>query len=71
MSSLPKDSPQANPQGQGADEEGWVYSGRLNKCEAERLLDWLEANGYSQRESSLTQDGSFTVRWRRSAVNRH
>lgn len=65
MNSLPKDSSQANPQGPGADDEGWVRSERLNKCQAERLLDWLEANGYSQRESSLAQDGSFTVRWRR------
>jgi hypothetical protein len=65
MSSLPKDSSQANPEGRGTDAEGWTRRERLNKSEAERLLDWLEANGYSQRESSLAEDGSFTVRWRR------
>jgi hypothetical protein len=47
------------------DAEGWARCERLNKIEAERLLDWLEANGYSQREASVAEDGSFTVRWRR------
>jgi len=47
------------------DANRWQCRERLNKSEAERLLDWLEANGYSQREVSLAKDGSFTVRWRR------
>jgi len=47
------------------DAEGWARCERLHKIEAERLLDWLEANGYSQTEVSLAEDGSFTVRWRR------
>jgi hypothetical protein len=47
------------------DANRWERRERLNKSEAERLLDWLEANGYSQREVSLGKDGSFTVRWRR------
>ena len=45
------------------DAEGWARCERLNKIEAGRLLDWLEANGYSERELSLAEDGSFTVRW--------
>lgn len=65
MSLLTKDSSQANSREQGADDQGWARRERLNKCEAEWLLDWLEANSYSQRESCLAEDGSFTVRWRR------
>jgi hypothetical protein len=65
MSSLPKDSSHPAPEGCGADAEGWERRERLNKSEAERLLDWLEANGYSQREATLAEDGSFIVRWRR------
>ncbi|HEY7327562.1 MAG TPA: hypothetical protein VH592_07980 [Gemmataceae bacterium] len=65
MSSHPQDSSQSTPEGRGADAEGWERRERLNKSEAERLLDWLEANGYSQREATLAEDGSFTVRWRR------
>jgi hypothetical protein len=49
------------------DAEGWARCERLNKIEAERLLEWLEANDYSQREVSLDEDGTFTVRWRREA----
>ena len=47
------------------DAEGWERCERLNKSEAERLLDWLETNGYSRREVAHAEDGSFTVRWRR------
>lgn len=60
-----KDSPQPAPQVTSTDAEGWERRELLDKCEAERLLDWLEANGYSHREVSLAEDGSFTVRWRR------
>jgi len=65
MSSLPEDSSPSVPELSGKDAEGWERRERLNKSESERLLDWLEANGYSQREVSLAEDGSFTVRWRR------
>lgn len=61
-----KDSSQPAPQVSSTDAEGWERRERLNKSDAERLLDWLEANGYSQREVSLGEDGSFTVRWRRN-----
>jgi hypothetical protein len=49
-----------------SDTEGWECRERLNKLEAERLLDWLEANGYAQREVSFIEDHGFTVRWRRT-----
>jgi hypothetical protein len=65
MCSLREDSPQPIPQGSGTDAEGWERRERLNKSEAEMLLDWLEANGYSQREVSYAKDSGFTVRWRR------
>ena len=48
------------------DAEGWARCERLNKIEADRLLDWLEANGYLEREVSVAEDGTFTVRWRSS-----
>lgn len=60
-----KDSPQQTSQVTGTDAEGWERRERLHKSEAEQLLDWLEANGHSQREVSVAEDGSFTVRWRR------
>ena len=47
------------------DAEGWECSPRLSKSQAERLLDWLEANGYAQREVQCEEDGGFTVRWRK------
>ena len=45
--------------------ENWECREHMNKNEAEQLLDWLEANGYSQREVALTADGFFTVARRR------
>lgn len=60
-----KDSPQQTPQVSSTDAEGWQCREHLNKSDAENLLDWLEANGYSQRETTVAEDGSFTVRWRR------
>jgi CheY-like chemotaxis protein len=36
----------------------------LTKAEAERLLDWLEANGYQGRELRHEEGGTFEVRWR-------
>jgi hypothetical protein len=65
MSSPREKKSQPAPKGPGADRDGWEHRERLNKTEAERLLDWLQANGYSQREVLLAEDGSFTVRWRR------
>jgi hypothetical protein len=53
------------PERRDTDAEGWERCANLTKSEAERLLDWLEANGYSQKELLLGEDGSFTVRWRR------
>lgn len=61
MGSLPKDSSQPIPK----DAEGWERREGLNKSESESLLDWLEANGYSQKEVYVAEDGNFTVRWRR------
>jgi len=37
----------------------------LDKTEAERLLDWLEVHGYSQREVAYVEAHGFTVRWRK------
>jgi hypothetical protein len=47
------------------DAEGWDCCARLSKTEAERLLDWLEAHGYAQREVSYEDEQGFTVRWRK------
>ncbi len=51
------------------DAEGWDSCPRLNKSQAETLLDWLEANGYAHREVRYDDDGAFTVRWRRGSPN--
>jgi hypothetical protein len=66
MNPLRKDSsrPAVERSEKDAD-DGWERRERLNKSEAERLLDWLEANGYSKREVSYAEDSGFTVRWRR------
>lgn len=60
-----KDSLQTTSPSSGTDAEGWERREHLNKSDAEKLLDWLEANGYSQREVSLAEDGSFIIRWHR------
>jgi hypothetical protein len=65
MKSLRKDLPQPIQKRHAADADGWDRCEHLNKSEAEMLLDWLEANGYSQREVAHAEDGGFTVRWRR------
>jgi hypothetical protein len=46
------------------DSEGWNRCERLNKSEAEELLDWLEANGYTQRELTYADGVGFSVRWK-------
>jgi hypothetical protein len=33
-------------------------------AEAECLLDWLEAEGFTDRQFTATDDGRFVVRWR-------
>jgi DNA-binding response OmpR family regulator len=35
----------------------------LTKTDAEKLLDWLEANGYPHRELSYKEGEGFRVRW--------
>jgi hypothetical protein len=48
------------------DEEGWASVSGLTQHEAEELLDWLEANGYTRREVVYApESGLITVRWRR------
>lgn len=65
MCVVQKDSYQSIPERTRTDAEGWQICASLNKSEADQLLDWLEANGYSQREVISTEGGKFTVRWRR------
>lgn len=65
MSASPNDSSQPISQRGEPDGDGWERWERLNKSEAEMLLDWLESHGYSQREVTSSEDGGFTVRWRR------
>ncbi|MHB1425879.1 MAG: hypothetical protein ACYC3I_22165 [Gemmataceae bacterium] len=67
MNLVRKDLPQPSSELPKMDAESWECRECLSKDEAERLLDWLESNGYSQREVSLAEDGSFTVRWRRGS----
>ena len=47
------------------DPQGWQQCAGLSDRQAEELLDWLEANGFAQREVSLGDGPGFTVRWRR------
>jgi hypothetical protein len=65
MGVIRRDSAHPPPEPYSTDDDGWDRRERLNKSEAERLLDWLEANGYSQREVTHSDDSGFTVRWRR------
>jgi hypothetical protein len=48
-----------------SDAEGWASASGLTQHEAEELLDWLEANGWTQREVLYTPGPGITVRWRR------
>lgn len=41
----------------------WVSRGDLTFTQATDLLDWLEANGYEQREVVMDAAGHVTVRW--------
>lgn len=65
MNPLRKDSSRPMVERSEKDADVWERRERLNKSEAERLLDWLEANGYSQREVIFVESGGFTVRWHR------
>ncbi len=47
------------------DAAGWSSASGLSQREAEELLDWLEANGFGQREVVYPPGGGLTVRWRR------
>ena len=42
----------------------WLEATGLGRQQAEQLLDWLEVNGFEQRQVVLGPDGSFTVRYR-------
>jgi two-component system, cell cycle sensor histidine kinase and response regulator CckA len=42
----------------------WFSRSRLPKAEAEQLLDWLEANGYRDRDLGYEEGKGFVVRWR-------
>jgi hypothetical protein len=46
------------------DAEGWRERRSLDAGQAERLLDWLEAHGYAQREVRYEAERGFTVRWK-------
>jgi hypothetical protein len=65
MNSPWKALPHPTPESLDKDIDGWQSRERLYKSEAEQLLDWLEANGFSQRKVSIAEDGTFTVHWRR------
>jgi hypothetical protein len=47
------------------DDQGWAWTTGLTRTEAEELLDWLEANGYGERELSFQPEQGFQVRWRK------
>jgi hypothetical protein len=60
-----KDWPRQIVENSETDAEGWNCCVCRDKTEAEMLLDWLEANGYAQREVAYAEDQGFTVRWKR------
>jgi len=51
------------PRAPDPDPHGGCCCRGLTEREAEELLDWLEAHGYSRREVSYTEGQGFTVRW--------
>jgi hypothetical protein len=65
MGVVRNDSAHPLPEPFSTDADGWDRRERLNKSEAEQLLDWLQANGYLQREVSYSETTGFTVRWHR------
>jgi hypothetical protein len=64
VTSPPNRSPEPDPRPSGAEEQGWAWVGGLTRAEAEQVLDWLEANGYQDRELSFQPEKGFRVRWR-------
>lgn len=48
-----------------SDAEGWSQCERLDKSDAEMLLDWLEVHGYTEREIDFEEPRGFIVRWRK------
>ena len=59
----PRTSPEAAAPAK-AEEPEWLEVGGLGKPQAEQLLDWLEVNGYEQRQIVMGPDESFVVRYR-------
>jgi hypothetical protein len=41
----------------------WLEVTGLGKPQAEQLLDWLEVNGFEQRQIAMGPDESFVVRY--------
>ena len=60
---VPKTSPQPAAPAK-ADDPGWLEVSGLGKPQAEQLLDWLEVNGFEQRQILMGPDNSFVVRYR-------
>ena len=45
-------------------ETDWQKVADLDKAQAELLLDWLENNGFEQREITESATGRLTIRYR-------
>jgi len=45
-------------------EMDWQKVADLDKSQAEQLLDWLENNGFEQREITESATGRLTIRYR-------
>jgi hypothetical protein len=58
----PRSVPERYASRQVAGPGDWISVPGLTKTEAEELLDWLEANGFTNRELIPTED-RFTVRY--------
>lgn len=44
----------------------WVWSnGFPTKEQAQKMLDWLNENGYEHRGMYVNKDGSYSIRWRK------
>ena len=59
----PKTSPEAAAAPTPADPPEWLEVGGLGTPQAEQLLDWLEINGFEQRQIVVAPDNSFVVRY--------
>lgn len=47
-----------------ADPTDWKLMTVTSLRDAERLLDWIEAHGFAERELVVLGNASFAVRWR-------